>query len=115
MTGGFGFTVVIADQRSDDGAITASETGNIAIQRQIFAVLVVTVMADGMADVMQEGAGLQQHAILRGKMMHRLQSIEKENAQFTDMLGMGLVAVQASSEGPGAGDDLARGSVVAVR
>src|ERR1700686_4401348 len=31
------------------------------------------------------------------------------------MLGMGLVAVQASREGSGAGNDLARCSVVAVR
>src|ERR1700680_2860865 len=48
-------------------------------------------------------------------MMHRLQSVEKQNAQFTDVFGMGLITVQAPREGPGAGDDLARCSVVAVR
>src|ERR1700719_2980973 len=48
-------------------------------------------------------------------MMHRLQSVEEENAQFTDMLGMSLVAIQTPREGPGAGDDLARRSIVAVR
>src|ERR1700722_3626341 len=48
-------------------------------------------------------------------MMRGLQTVEKENAQFADMLGVGLIAVQAAREGSGAGNDLARCSVVAVR
>src|ERR1700692_3428015 len=73
------------------------------------------VMADGVADVMQEGAGFQQHAALSGKMMRRLQTVEKNNAEFADMLGVGLIAVQTAREGPGAGNDLTGRSVVPVR
>src|ERR1700675_4184377 len=77
--------------------------------------LVVAVMADGVADIMQQGAGFEQHAVLSGKMMRGLQTIEKKNAEFTDMFGVGLVAIQTAREGPGAGNDLAGRSVVAVR
>ena len=48
-------------------------------------------------------------------MMYRLQTVEKKNAEFPDMLGVRLIAVQTAREGPGAGDDLAGRSVVAMR
>src|SRR3984893_19103622 len=77
--------------------------------------LVVAVMADGVADIMQQGAGFEQHAGLSRKMMSGLQTVEKKNAEFPDMLGVGLIAIQTAREGPGAGNDLACRSVVAVR
>ena len=77
--------------------------------------LVVTMMADSVADVMQESAGFQQHSVLSRKMMRGLQTVKKKNAEFADMFGVGLIAVQAAREGPGAGNDLAGCSVVAVR
>src|ERR1700737_4984657 len=48
-------------------------------------------------------------------MMRGLQTVEKKNAEFTDMLGVGLIAIQAARESSGAGNDLAGRSVVAVR
>src|SRR3984893_9786522 len=77
--------------------------------------LVVTMMADSVADVMQERAGFQEHAVLSGKMMRGLQTVEKKNAEFADMLGMRLIAVQTARESSGAGDDLAGRGVVAMR
>src|ERR1700726_2106892 len=75
----------------------------------------VAMMADGVADVMQKSAGFQQDAVLSGKMMRGLQTVEKKNAEFADMLGVGLVAVQTAREGSGAGNNLAGRSVVAMR
>src|ERR1700730_12830012 len=115
MAGGLRFAVVIAHDGGDDGAVTAKETGNVAVQRQIFSVLVVTVVADGVADVMQKGASFKQHAVLRGKMMYGLQMVEKKNAEFTDMLGVGLVAIQTARESSSAGNHLAGGGVIVMR
>src|ERR1700688_3938951 len=115
MAGGLRFAVVIAHEGSDDGAIASRETGDVAVQRQILAMLVMAVMADGVADIMQKGASFQQHTVLSGEMMRGLQTVEKKNAELTDMLGVSLIAVQTAREGSGAGNDLAGRSVVAMR
>jgi hypothetical protein len=48
-------------------------------------------------------------------MMSGLQTVEEKNAQFTNMFGVGLIAIQSAREGSGAGNGLAGRSIVAVR
>src|SRR5882762_1953924 len=85
------FAIVIAHQRCDDGPVAPFEPPDIAIEGEIFPVLVMPAMPHHVTDVMQQCAGFQQHPRLRGKMMRRLQLIEKENAQLAHMLGMLLI------------------------
>ena len=46
---GFGLAIVIADDGGHDIAVAAFQTGNVAVQGQVFAVLVVTAVTDAMA------------------------------------------------------------------
>ena len=80
MCRGVRFAIVIAHQRCDDGPVAPFEPPNIAIEGEIFPVLVMPAVPDHVASVMQQCARFQQHARLRRKMMHRLQLIEKKDA-----------------------------------
>ena len=66
---GRGFAIVIADDGGDDIAVAAFEAGDVAVEREIFAVLVVAAMGDAMADVVKERAGFELDASLCGKMV----------------------------------------------
>ena len=66
MPGWNGFAIVIAHQRSDDGAVACFQARDIAVEREVFAVFVVPAMADHVPDVVEQRARLQQHAGLRG-------------------------------------------------
>jgi len=114
MSGRFGFAIVIADEGGHDSAIASGEAGHVSIEGQVFAVLVMAVMADGVADVMEEGPGFKEDAVLGGKMMHRLQAIKEENAEFANVFGVSLITFQSASEGTRTGDDLTGGGVIAV-
>ena len=46
MPVGFGLAVVITDDGGDDVAVAAVQSGNIAVQGQVFAVLVVAAVTD---------------------------------------------------------------------
>ena len=59
MAGRLRFAVVITHQGSDDGTVAPFQARNVTIQRQIFAVLVMPVMADGVADVVKQRGGLK--------------------------------------------------------
>src|SRR5580693_5454416 len=48
---GRGLAVVIANDGGDDVAVAAFEAGDVAVEGEIFAVLVVAAMSDAMADV----------------------------------------------------------------
>ncbi len=96
-------------------AVASGEAGHVAIEGEIFAVFVMAVMTDSVADVVKEGTGFEEHARLRRKMMSGLQAIEEEDAEFANMLGVRLVVLQAAREAAGAGDKLAGGGVVAMR
>ena len=63
---GRGLAIVIADDGGNDVAVAAVETGDVAIEGEIFAVLVVTAMGDAVADVVKKGAGFEFDAGLRG-------------------------------------------------
>jgi len=62
MASRFGLAVVIANQRGDDRAIAAFETGDVPIQRQVFAVLVVSAMADAVTGIVEQRASFEQNA-----------------------------------------------------
>src|SRR6267378_8246165 len=97
MCRGVRFAIVIAHQRCDDGPVAPLEPPNIAIEGEIFPVLVMPAMPHHVTRVMQQSPGFQQYSRLRGKMVRRLQLVEKENAQLAHMLGMLLIV----SEPPG--------------
>ena len=44
-----------------------SKPGNIAIQRQVFAVFVMAAVADAVTHIVKKGAGFELHASLRGR------------------------------------------------
>jgi len=69
---GSGLAIVIADDGGDDVAVAAFEAGDVAIESEIFAVLVVAAMGNAMADVVEERAGFEFDAGLRGEMVQRL-------------------------------------------
>ena len=69
---GLRFSIVITHQRGNDGAVAAFESWDIAVEHKIFAVLVVAAMGDAMADVVEERAGFEFDAGLRGEMVQRL-------------------------------------------
>jgi len=69
---GSGFAIVIANDGGDDVAVAAIEAGDVAVESEIFAVLVVAAMGDAVADVMEESACFEFDAGLCWKMMQRL-------------------------------------------
>ena len=76
IAGRFGLSIVVTDGGSDEIAIAAIESGNVSVERQVFAVLVMPAIADGVANVMQQGRGFEQDARLSRQMMHGLKLIE---------------------------------------
>ena len=57
-------------------------------------------MTDHVSRIVHERPSLQQHSGLRRKMVHRLKLVEQQNAQFSHMLGVRLVLLQAPRETP---------------
>ena len=74
------FSIVIAHQPGNDGAVPSFESWNIAIQYQVLAMLVMAAMADHVSRVVQKRSRLQEHARLRRKMVYRLQLVKQQNA-----------------------------------
>ena len=66
---GSGLAIVIANDGGDDIAVAAIEAGDVAVEGEIFTVLVVAAMGDAMADVVKERAGFELDASLCGKMV----------------------------------------------
>jgi hypothetical protein len=112
---GGGLAIVIADDGGDDVAVAAFEAGDVAVEGEIFAVLVVAAMSDAMANVVKERAGFEFNAGLRGEVMERLEVIEEHEAEFADVLGVTLIVFEAAREAAGADEHLAGFGVVAVR
>jgi hypothetical protein len=112
---GSGLAIVIANDGGDDVAVAAFQAGDVAVEGEIFSMLVVAAMGDAMADVVKERAGFEFNAGLGGEMMQRLQVIEEHEAEFADVFGVALIVFEAASEAAGAEEHLARFGVVAVR
>ena len=53
ITRRFCLSIVVTNGGGDQIAVTSGESGNVAIERQIFAVLVVAAIAHGVADVVK--------------------------------------------------------------
>src|SRR3984893_10883633 len=115
MAGRLRLPIVIANQRGHNSAISARETRNITIERKVFAVLVVSAMADHVTGIVEQRACFQQHPRFRGQMMNWLQLIKKQDAQLPHVLGVTLIVLQAARKAARADKELTRGSAVAMR
>ena len=112
---GRGFAIVIANDGGDDVAVAAFEARDVAVECEIFGVLVVAAVGDAVANVVKERASFKLHTGLRGKMMQRLEVIEEHEAEFADVLGVALIVFESPSEAAGAEEHLAGFGAVAVR
>ena len=112
---GRGFAIVIADDGGDDIAVAAFEAGDVAVESEIFGVLVVAAMGDAMADVMEERAGFELYAGLRRHVVERLKVIEEHEAEFTNVLRVALIVLETAGEAAGADEHLAGFGGVTVR
>ena len=62
ITRRFCLSIVVTNGGGDQIAVAAIESGNVAVERQIFAVLVMAAIADSVADVMEQRGGFEQDA-----------------------------------------------------
>ena len=108
------FSIVITDGGSNDAAIMSVESLDVAVEREIFAVLVMTAVAHHMANVVEHCRGFQQNAGVRRQVMHGLQLVEEHDAEFAHVLGVLLVVFQPARKRACAKQDLALNGVVAV-
>ena len=115
IAGGFGLAVVVTNGSGDDVSLAAIEPGDVAIQRKIFAVLVMAFVADGVAYVMKQCSRFKQHARISRKVMHRLQLIKKLEADFANVFRVAAVAVEAAGKNSRSAEHLARFGIVSVR
>lgn len=69
---GSGLAVVVAHDGADQIAIAAFKSRDIAVEGEVFAVLVMTAVTDTVADVMEQGARFELNAGLRGQMVNGL-------------------------------------------
>ncbi len=76
MAVGLGFAIVIAHHRGDQGAVAAIESGNVAVQRQILAMLMVAAMTDTVTDVVKQRASFELHPRLNGQVVYGLELVE---------------------------------------
>src|SRR5258708_20954489 len=88
----------MAEHRGHNSSISALQTRNISIERKVFAVLVVPAMADHVAGIVTQRAGLEEHARFRGQMMNRLQLIEDQNPELPHALGVTLLVFHPPRE-----------------
>src|SRR6202171_1253288 len=76
MPSGLRLSIVVANQRLRDGAVAAFQPRDIAIQRQVLPMFVMSAMADHMPGVVQGGPGLPPHTRARRALMNRLHVVE---------------------------------------
>jgi hypothetical protein len=112
---GRGLAIVITNDGGDDVAVAAFEAWDVAVEGEVFAMLVVAAMGDAMADVVKERTGFELDASLRGEMMQWLEVIEEHDAELADVLGVALIVFEAAGKAASADDHLAGFGVVAVR
>src|SRR6266478_10192193 len=110
-----GFAVVITHNGRSERSVAPLQPGNIAVHGEIFAVLVMALMADGMSNVVQQRRRFQYDPGVTGKMVQRLQLIEKLQTQFTHVLGMTLIELQPPRKTARSRKKLPRFGIVAMR
>jgi hypothetical protein len=69
---GRGLAVVIAHDGADEIAVAAFESRDIAVESEVFAVFVMATVTDTVTDVVEECAGFELNAGLRGQVVNRL-------------------------------------------
>ena len=75
-----GLAVVVADDGGNDATVATVEARDVAVERKIFAVLVMAAVADAMAQIVKKRGGFELDTRLNGKMVQRLKLIEKHQA-----------------------------------
>src|ERR1700740_2651161 len=65
----FRLSIVIAHQCRRDSAVAPFETRDIAVQRQVLPMLMMSAMTDHVSGIVQERPRLQQHSRMRQHMM----------------------------------------------
>jgi len=74
---GFGLAVVIAHNGGGNTAIPPLQTRDVAVQGEIFAVLVVAAVADAVPQIVQQRTRFQLDAGLNWQVVHRLQLVKE--------------------------------------
>jgi len=115
MALGIGLAIVVTNDGRNDVTVAAFQAWNVAIESQVFAVLVMSAMADAVPDVVEEGAGFELDAGLRRKMMNSLELIKEHEAEFADMFGVLLIVLQATAKASRGKKHLARFGIIAMR
>src|SRR5215468_2335535 len=96
IVGRFCFAIVVTHDGGHETTFAAIEAGDVTIEGEIFAVLVMTFVTDGVTDVVKQRSGFQEHARFGRKMMNRLQLIEKLQTEFANVFGMAAIAIEAT-------------------
>ena len=112
---GSGLAIVIANDGGDDVAVAGFEAGDVAVEGEIFAMLVVAAMGDAMADVVEERPRFEFDASMMRQVMQRLEVIEEHDGECADVLGVALIVFEAAGEAAGAEEYLAGFGGIAVR
>ena len=115
MSCGFGFSIVIANQARDDGALAPLQAGNVAIQDEILSVLVVSTMTDHVSRVVQQSTRFQEDASLRGQTVYGMQLVKELKTQLAHVFCVLLVVFKAPSKTACAHEQLTRCAIVAMR
>lgn len=115
MAVGLRLAIVVAYDSGHEVAIPALESRDVAVQSEIFAMLVMGAVTYAMTDVMEEGAGFQLNAGLRGKMVNGLKLIKKHKAEFADMVGVLLIIFEPAAKASRGEEHLTRGGIVTMR
>ncbi len=89
---------VVAGDGGDQLALAVGEAGEIGVVDEVVAVLVVPVVADEGADVVQQRRGLQERALLVAEPVHLAGLIEERERQPRHLLGVLLAVADAAPE-----------------
>ena len=85
--------IVITHERGDNRAVAPFQAWNVAVQREIFPMLVMAAMAHSVANIMQQRTRFQQDARLRRQVMNRLQLVAVVNSVLAGNLASSNFAI----------------------
>ncbi len=109
------FSIVITNGGGDKIPVAAVESGDVAVESEIFAVLVMPAITDSVSNIVKKRGGFEEHARFRGKMVDRLQLIEKLQTQFANVFGVAAIACHAACKNARAAQKFSRAGIVAMR
>lgn len=110
-----GLAVVVADDGGDDATVATVEARDVAVERKIFAVLVMAAVADAVPDVVEQGSCFELHTGLRRQVVQRLQVIEEHQAKLTDMLRVTRIVIETAGKAARTDEQLPSFGIVTMR